>query len=418
MATVKTKSTCNACALAKVKCGREKPTCLRCKERGLRCLYDPSQRSGRRPAAKPIQPQFALQSPNDLADFSTDFQFENGLAFDADQSNSLWESTLSALTEANPTSGSNWSSTTATSVDDYFGDYSTDRQRRSSLSDDTDMSDLLDATGNSTELQLSFEFPDMSTHTPVIEGEDLTQWHIDPSITTDPQGIIDDAPEPKADDVGCHLRSRRHPCSVRLLNLLASLETKPSRPNETSVMRDQSNDNIAILLSRIAERNSAALGCVDEMLNCSCLMYDRQCLIVSLIVTKVLAWYGAVVAGKDSCDTPSNGGSEMFSTQEPWAAKSNNCQSMQGLTANTISNATSSYPLEDGGNTRMRAQLVLSELRHVLRTLNHWSQRHKEVARSADAKAGGLGGAMCVLIEVDLRNALQACSREAMNSLH
>lgn len=66
----------------------------------------------------------------------------------------------------------------------------------------------------------------------------------------------------------------------------------------------------------------------------------------------------------------------------------------------------------------MRAQLVLSELRHVLRTLNHWSQRHKEVARSAEAKAGGLGGAMCVLIEVDLRNALQTCSREAMNSLH
>nr|POE52286.1 trypacidin cluster transcription factor [Quercus suber] len=47
----KLKESCNECGFAKVKCSKEKPQCLRCKERGLSCGYDFSSRAGRRLAS-------------------------------------------------------------------------------------------------------------------------------------------------------------------------------------------------------------------------------------------------------------------------------------------------------------------------------------------------------------------------------
>jgi Aflatoxin regulatory protein/Fungal Zn(2)-Cys(6) binuclear cluster domain len=48
------KDSCNSCALAKVKCNREKPVCSRCQDRDLVCCYGLSHRSGRRRTASRI----------------------------------------------------------------------------------------------------------------------------------------------------------------------------------------------------------------------------------------------------------------------------------------------------------------------------------------------------------------------------
>ncbi|KAI0483292.1 hypothetical protein GGR56DRAFT_235072 [Xylariaceae sp. FL0804] len=48
----KYKDSCTNCAVAKVKCGKEKPLCARCGERGLECSYELSYRYGRLPAAQ------------------------------------------------------------------------------------------------------------------------------------------------------------------------------------------------------------------------------------------------------------------------------------------------------------------------------------------------------------------------------
>ena len=41
----KIRESCNNCGISKVKCGRQRPTCLPCLERGLACSYSPSRRS-------------------------------------------------------------------------------------------------------------------------------------------------------------------------------------------------------------------------------------------------------------------------------------------------------------------------------------------------------------------------------------
>ncbi|KAJ5618466.1 Aflatoxin biosynthesis regulatory protein [Penicillium herquei] len=44
----KLRDSCNACAVSKVKCSREKPTCSRCMRRGSNCEYLVTRRAGRR----------------------------------------------------------------------------------------------------------------------------------------------------------------------------------------------------------------------------------------------------------------------------------------------------------------------------------------------------------------------------------
>lgn len=45
---VKLRDSCESCAASKVRCTKEKPTCNRCAERGMDCLYSVQQRTGRK----------------------------------------------------------------------------------------------------------------------------------------------------------------------------------------------------------------------------------------------------------------------------------------------------------------------------------------------------------------------------------
>lgn len=59
--STKLRDSCHACAISKVKCHKEKPTCSRCKDRGMPCQYVFSKRPGRRRDSKPAR---RLSSPN------------------------------------------------------------------------------------------------------------------------------------------------------------------------------------------------------------------------------------------------------------------------------------------------------------------------------------------------------------------
>ncbi|EHK26733.1 uncharacterized protein TRIVIDRAFT_62548 [Trichoderma virens Gv29-8] len=59
----KFRSSCTNCASAKVKCSTTRPNCARCVERGLECLYAPSNRYGRPPASVGTQKATLLRSP-------------------------------------------------------------------------------------------------------------------------------------------------------------------------------------------------------------------------------------------------------------------------------------------------------------------------------------------------------------------
>lgn len=51
----KLRDSCNACAVSKLKCSKEKPECARCAKRGHRCEYFATRRAGRRHEPRPRQ---------------------------------------------------------------------------------------------------------------------------------------------------------------------------------------------------------------------------------------------------------------------------------------------------------------------------------------------------------------------------
>ena len=51
----KLRDSCNACAVSKLKCSKEKPECARCAKRGLRCEYFATRRAGRKHEPRPRQ---------------------------------------------------------------------------------------------------------------------------------------------------------------------------------------------------------------------------------------------------------------------------------------------------------------------------------------------------------------------------
>ncbi|PTB48339.1 hypothetical protein M431DRAFT_513745 [Trichoderma harzianum CBS 226.95] len=82
----KFRSSCTNCATAKVRCSTTRPECARCVERGLECLYAPSNRYGRPPASACNQKATSLRSPqvdgcdltmNDYASDSATWDFNS-----------------------------------------------------------------------------------------------------------------------------------------------------------------------------------------------------------------------------------------------------------------------------------------------------------------------------------------------------
>ncbi|KAL6715293.1 hypothetical protein ACLMJK_007558 [Lecanora helva] len=60
----KLRATCDACKDAKVRCNRDVPTCYRCRNQKLKCVYNPSQRMGRPRRTRGDQEPFGAGAAN------------------------------------------------------------------------------------------------------------------------------------------------------------------------------------------------------------------------------------------------------------------------------------------------------------------------------------------------------------------
>jgi hypothetical protein len=74
-AAIKLRHSCDACALSKVKCQKQKPTCSRCQRRGVACHYLAIKRSGRRYSSS--RADSAQFSPTAVSGLHLDFSDMN-----------------------------------------------------------------------------------------------------------------------------------------------------------------------------------------------------------------------------------------------------------------------------------------------------------------------------------------------------
>ena len=217
---------------------------------------------------------------------------------------------------------------------------------------------------------------------------------------------------------GSHPNSSSCFCLIRALGLMKQLFPGPSAACTTSASPELDRSIPFPTIQAVIAKNERTLEAVSTMLQCPCSQDGYLLAIMSLIIFKVLGWYGAAATGgrtssasdKDRC-AESTSHSRCCSYSE------------QVLLDPTV---VGSYHLNGEDVTRMAAQLVLSELHLAQRLVNQLSAKLKMqgarnsgmanppislTSENADSETPfSLSPVMLDQLEVDLRKRLRALS--------
>jgi hypothetical protein len=171
------------------------------------------------------------------------------------------------------------------------------------------------------------------------------------------------------------------PCLMRALGLLKQLFPTSSRSCQSSGEPVEGQNlagqqQLPTIKSVIAD-NKQTLETIGSILECPCSQDGYLLVILSLIVFKVMGWYAAAARSHTPDDSQS------------WTA----CHQQQHSHSEQVQQSPAvvgSYCVEGEDQSRMAAQLVLSELHRVQRLVNILSQRLKtEGARESGTDTPG-----------------------------
>lgn len=312
----KLRDSCIACSASKVKCQKEKPCCNRCSERGLKCEYATSRRTGRQSytahsATSPANhtPDVALPSlrpaPRELDDTSnwqnTRTGSANWSATCHEQDATKRDQELSGNTKTKPLVVTRNSVAMNTStqkqlptdaqVDDCFKFLNTRMDGQESQVDaplrPADFMNNQALTSEDTSLDLEFD----TCH---ALGLDYKSSFVPNELNFSDVMSLDPS------DLGSYL-NEQYPCIPTGLLTPTSL-SRPDRPATTpGSPRDSSGSQSGCLVSEAAMAKNKHI--VDSMINilvCHHSIDERLLTVLSLIACRVIAWYAAVARDESS----------------------------------------------------------------------------------------------------------------------
>ncbi|KAL4807468.1 aflatoxin regulatory protein-domain-containing protein [Aspergillus unguis] len=363
--TRKLRESCISCSKSKVRCDKAKPTCRRCVRRGLPCEYTVSRRTGRTRVI--------------------------GVEKATDTSSSQPVQTPTATCLQSPPSESElWSG--------IFSPDASSTELSSLLSISPDMGDLfaclpwqLETSGLDTDMQGN----DASLS--VTDTASLLQSLDDPDLLPIPTPV-----------------SKSGPCCLAVcLDILLRL-----CPNaQAGCERSGSRGSLKLCtIDSIIEDNKEIIDTVQTVLSCGCAEDGYVATLVSLILLKVLDWY---VAARDQ-PSSSDGldwTTSCITSHSPSIASSD--EQLLHLPA-----VVGGY-VDDHYQSRMAAQLVLSELHRVQRLITLVGQRLDGIrsqsidptSSSIPSVSTGLPSSTLSHLEDDLRKRLRAVSSETIDIL-
>ncbi len=249
---------------------------------------------------------------------------------------------------------------------------------------------------------------------------------------------------------------RPHSCLTLALNILPLLHIPPST---CTLVSFSPNACDLPTLDYIISTNKKVIDSISLMLDCSCSLDEQLGFILALITFKIMAWYAAAAKGVDSerrggtynnfiLTPPSERQQQRhvshFSTSTTTTTASSNSSitgTSSGITGSTLKPEKYHGGLDGVANSRMRAQLILSEFHRVVRLVELLSKRFEEARACADTEValglgdhyhdgGGGGGAggpfkadgwisasVFVQLKADLRKRLQTVAKETMSIL-
>jgi Aflatoxin regulatory protein/Fungal Zn(2)-Cys(6) binuclear cluster domain len=256
------RDSCHNCALSKVKCPREKPSCSRCKTRGITCQYFVVKRPGRRRMS--TSPNSPNKSNNNNNDNDNDDSHDDGVPATGT------DDTMHFIT---PPPSLSWTS----------------MQPENALV--ADFSDALSAVGD---VGISPGLPDFGSELPSM---DFFTTSFGLPVLDDMAALMpaESVPSTRQTSMPCS-DACSGGCLTQALDLLKSISVDVSGPGSASTSWPQ-----ALLVE-----NKLSTDAVHRMLACSCTEDGFLLTVLSMIMLKVLGRYSAA-AGRDTARQPGCG---------------------------------------------------------------------------------------------------------------
>lgn len=397
----KLRDSCQACALSKIKCPKEKPACSRCESRGITCEYFLTKRPGRRRESS-IRRSSKIASnasskPNANKDNSrpgdtvhaeqqslgSGILSRNTIPFtptDLSRSNSFL--TSPSLISTSPING-NVPGTDSSDVSPALWEVSMSPGLTSSGSEVHGFDFFMSA------MDSAFEMPALDSGSINHTGADFASLlipseSVDLDLVSKPMSTVDlpsawglsslSSNNPVPLNGKANMADVSEPtscdCLTLALDLLKMLSSARGSPRGSSTGLDTmatSTENDINSIQTVLTKNKQSIEAVNSMLACSCAEDGFLLTILSMIVLKMLGAYAAAARAKLH-DAGAETGKPTILTN--CIIFSNNDQ---------LRRLSSLYdaPSDENGSERMAAQLVLGELHRVQRLVNQLSPRLK-----------------------------------------
>lgn len=445
----KLRDSCYGCAVSKLRCSKEKPTCARCIKRRLTCQYFATKRAGRK--RKPRQ-----QSPSITTGIATATTTSMIEAIDNDvqqQSQaSIWSAFFgTSLLPANlyqpltkqqlpntSNSSPNLLSTPTDSIpschhtpsnnelDEFFNSMMNTSTAEHLAQSDIFPQDIGENSSNSL-LQSFLAYDD--TFSIINEGasepESLNTPSTSISSNSQSSPITSDANSFQSFCLDTHSQPD-YCCLTKALKLLQQLF-----PNASTVCIRSGERGSGITTSQlptiqeVVTENEQTIQAITNILECSCSQDIYLLTVISLIIFKVMAWYAAAARKRTMVDNSLQSNSSKFQ-QRHFLSQSDEVLKSPAVVRN--------YHIGGEDQARMASQLILSELYRVQRLVNQLSHRMRGDLISKptlnSALNGGISSAdknknsslpisamILEQLEVDLRKSLRSLASDIMDTL-
>ncbi|OAK94565.1 hypothetical protein IQ06DRAFT_382208 [Phaeosphaeriaceae sp. SRC1lsM3a] len=396
----KLRESCNHCALSKVKCSKEQPTCVRCSEKGLSCVYAPSLRTGKRRASPGEVNRKRLTIKNiQLPDSPfMDFLTPSTFNFNSKTSPDLSTPTPALKIVEVQSRVFPGGSGTVTPSDASLMD------ERSLGTDDYLSAAYMDIgllDNDSSAFESHSEFEGVSSLLGLFNQSSFTPPTCNNSNTNStghssagPGGDISTPP----------LEYHAQDCMSWAMEIMKNLHMAP--PTCTSLTIGCGAAQNIPQIDQVLALNKEAVDAITAILNCSCSLDHQLCLYLTLITSKVIAWYRAVACG-DDLTAPTLEGTSLASVEKV-------------LHNQPIS--VGKYHLDEDGKRKLRAQLALSELHRVVRLVDQLAKRFASVdtggAGDSNATTGPkFSSSIGKELKIFLQNRLKTVTKETVDVL-
>lgn len=406
------RESCDNCGISKIKCDRRRPRCLPCLKRGLGCLYSPSRRSATHSVASSAR-EVAVR-PVATADLSFHTSLSPRLSgqFDPGKTKSSAHSPQDFAQYVNFSTETVSDACACEKNRSVFDMMAESRSFAASVADMdvqghvTSGHELPVTTGFEDDLTADFDF-DALCADPItsvfLEGMPRDLPHTPPELDT--IALAQNTNEFSAStgdnfpgafsEYGLGMRKPQNTtkyfescsdetrtCMVSALKILQTLHIPPSACLSACDENSLPSPRQPRMLDSVLSTNRDVVLLVSDMLKCTCSLGPKVQLVLTIICGKLIAWYRAMIRNdRDRCDNSSSSSSSSFSSSPMMIGSHvhnnmNDDDQIERVLHQPITVGEYSFDVALG--SKIRAHLVLSELRHLETLVGKLSQRIQE----------------------------------------